>query len=244
MRPAGVGTGRRGYSDAMANAEKIDTVILDLDGTLVDSVYVHVTSWRSAFADVGVDIASTRLHRVIGMGGDRLVEAVAGAAVERALGDTVRSRHAQHFDERFGQVTALDGAAELLEALQDRGATMVLATSGGREMADRMLALVEGSSLLSNRVSGSDADGSKPAPDLVELALETVGGDRALMLGDTVWDVEAAARAGVPCVGLLSGGISEAELREAGAVAVFASLRELVDHLDGLLAGVGREVGV
>lgn len=213
----------------------IDTVVLDLDGTLVDSVYVHVTCWRSAFADVGVDVGSTAIHRAIGMGGDRLVTEVAGPAVEHNLGDTVRSLHARHLDERFGQVAALDGAAELLSALRDRGLRMVLATSSEQEMTDRLLGLVPGGHLLQRRISGSDADRSKPAPDLVEEAVHAVGGTRALVVGDAVWDVEAAAKASLPCVALLSGGISAEELRGAGAVAVFATPRELAAHLDEAL---------
>jgi phosphoglycolate phosphatase len=216
-----------------------DTVVLDLDGTLVDSVYVHVTCWRSAFADVGVDVGSAVIHRAIGMGGDRLVAEVAGPAVEHALGDTVRALHARHLDERFGQVVALDGAAELISALRVRGLKVVLASSGEREMADRMLELVEGSHLLHRQVTGSDADRSKPAPDPIEEAVHAVGGTHALVVGDAVWDVEAAARASVPCVALLSGGVSAAELRAAGAAAVFATPRDLAVHLDEALTAVG-----
>jgi len=219
----------------------IDTVVLDLDGTLVDSVYVHVTCWKSAFADVGVDVTSARIHRAIGMGGDRLVTEVAGPAVEHALGDTVRSLHARHLDERLGQVSALDGATELLTTLRERRLKLVLASSGSEEMTARMLELVEGSDSLRERMSGSDTDESKPAPELVEAALRAVDARSAVAVGDTVWDVEAAAKAGVPCVALLSGGLSEGELRTAGAVAVFATPRDLVDNLEDALAAAEGE---
>jgi phosphoglycolate phosphatase-like HAD superfamily hydrolase len=214
----------------------IDTVVLDLDGTLVDSVYVHITCWKSAFGDVGVDVASSRIHRAIGMGGDRLVTEVAGPVVEHALGDTVRSFHAQHLDERFHLVSALCGAPELLTALSERGVKVVVASSGDATMTDRLLELVEGSeSLLLDRISGSDAEATKPAPDLVEVALRSVDAERGLVVGDAVWDVESAVRAGVPFIGVLTGGISESELREAGAVAVFATPRDLVEGLDDAL---------
>ena len=221
----------------------IDTVVLDLDGTLVDSVYVHVTCWKSAFADVGVEVAAYRIHRAIGMGGDRLVTEVAGPAVEHALGDTVRSLHARHFGERFGLVTPLDGASELLEDLRKRGLKPVLASSGDQQMTDQLLELLEDSSALLERISGDDIEESKPSPELVEIALDTVDAEGALVIGDTVWDVEAAAKAGVPCVGVLSGGLSEGELRAAGAIAVFRTPRDLLDNLDRILREVGRGPG-
>jgi phosphoglycolate phosphatase-like HAD superfamily hydrolase len=218
----------------------IDTVVLDLDGTLVDSVYVHVTCWKSALADVGVEVPSYRIHRAIGMGGDRLVTEVAGPAVEHALGDTVRSLHARHLGERFGLVTALDGASELLENLRERGLKTVLASSGNQQLTDQLLGLIEDSGALLERISGDDAEESKPAPELVEVALGSVGAEGALVVGDTVWDVEAAAKAGVPCVAVLSGGLSEAELRAAGAVAVFATPRDLLDNFDKALEAAGE----
>jgi phosphoglycolate phosphatase-like HAD superfamily hydrolase len=221
----------------------IDTVVLDLDGTLVDSVYVHVTAWKSAFCDVGVDVSSARVHRAIGMGGDRLVTEVAGPSVEHALGDTLRSLHGRHFDERFAQVTALDGASELLTTLRDRGFKLVLASSGEAEMAHRMLELVEDAGTLQEMVSGGDAEETKPSPELVEVALNAVEAGHAMVVGDAVWDAEAAAKAGVPCVGLLSGGLSEAELREGGAVAVFATPRDLVENLDEALRAAERAGG-
>lgn len=254
VRPKVVGPGPRGYggeecprpgtsNERMEAEVSIDTVVIDLDGTLVDSVFVHVTCWKSAFADVGVNVTSARVHRAIGMGGDRLVTEVAGPAVEHALGDTVRSLHARHLAERFGQVTALDGATELLTTLRERRLKLVLASSGDEETSARMLELVEGSDLLHEFVSSPDADETKPAPELVEVALRTADARRAMVVGDAVWDVEAAAKAGVPCVALLSGGLSEAELKAAGAVAVFATPRDLADNLDEALAAAEDEVG-
>ncbi|MFC4786501.1 HAD family hydrolase [Nocardioides sp. MAHUQ-72] len=216
----------------------LDTVVLDVDGTLVDSVYVHVAAWRAAFAEVGVDVPTYRIHRAIGMGGDRLVGEVAGAATERAVGDAVRERHGHHFEERFGQVTALDGAADLLQLLRERGTTVVVASSGEQEQTDRLLELVGNADLLHERVSGSEAESSKPAPDLIEVALERVGADSALVVGDAVWDVESARKAGVPCVGLLTGGFSADELREAGAAEVLATPRDLVERFDEVVERV------
>ncbi len=210
----------------------IETVLLDLDGTLVDSVFLHTTAWKAAFRDVGVTAPSHRIHRAIGMGGDRLVAHVAGDSVESAMGDELRERHQQCIDERFSEITPTDGAGELLEALRERGLTVVLASSADKELSERLLDLLDGAGRhLHESVAGGDAEHSKPDPDLVETALEAVDADSAVMIGDSVWDVEAAAKAGVACIGLLCGGFGEAELREAGAIAVFDSPRDLLDHL-------------
>ncbi len=210
-----------------------ETVLLDLDGTLVDSVYVHTTAWKAAFRDVGVTVASHHVQRAIGMGGDRLVAHVAGQSVQDAMGDEVRDRHQRYVDERFSDISATDGAGELLEALRTKGFTVVLASSAAKELSERLLELLDGAGqLLHESVAGGEADHSKPDPELLEVALQSVEATSAVMIGDAVWDVEAAAKAGVPCVGLLTGGFGEAELREAGAVAVYDSPRELMKHLD------------
>jgi phosphoglycolate phosphatase len=222
--------------------DQIDTVVLDLDGTLVDSVPVHVLAWQAAFRDVGLGVASHRLQRAIGMGGDRLVADVTSDAVEAALGDEVRSLHATHLDRLFGAIVPTDGATELLEALGRRGLTPVLASSSERDLTDRLLDLVEGAGSLRGTVSGDDAEQSKPAGDLVAVALHDVDAARAVVLGDSTWDVRAAQDAGVPCLGLLTGGISEHELRAAGAVDVVDSPRVLAERLDQglpLVAGDG-----
>lgn len=211
----------------------IDTVLLDLDGTLVDSVYVHTTAWKAAFRDVGVTVASHHVQRAIGMGGDRLVAHVAGQSVEDAMGDEVRERHQRYLDERFHDLSATDGAGELLEALRGKGFNVVLASSADKELSERLLELLDGAGQhLHESIAGAEAEHSKPEPDLIEVALESVDATSAVMIGDAVWDVEAAAKAGVPCVGLLTGGFGSAELLEAGAVAVYDSPRELMAHLD------------
>lgn len=208
------------------------TVVLDLDGTLVDSVYVHVLAWQAAFRDVGLHVPTHRLHRLIGMGGDRLVAEAAGDAVEHSLGDELRSRHPERLDELFHRIVPTEGAADLLETLRTHGVELVLASSSDKELTDRLLdVLGETRHLLRELVSGSDAEESKPSGDLVSVALASVDAGSAVVVGDAVWDVAAASDAGVPCIGLLTGGITEAELREAGAVAVHASPGALADHL-------------
>ncbi len=216
-----------------------EVAVLDLDGTLVDSVYVHATAWREAFREVGLDVPTYRLHRAIGMGGDRLVSAVAGDAAERAVGDVVRDLHEQLFQARLSEVHELEGASELLEACRDAGLRMVLASSSQPETTEKLLSMVDKAHLIEAVVPGSEGP-SKPAPDLVETALDRAGSDSAFLVGDAVWDVESAGRAGIPCVGLLTGGYSEAELREAGAVAVHDTPRTLAGHLGEVLEAVAR----
>ncbi len=208
------------------------TVILDLDGTLVDSVYVHTLAWQQAFAATGVSVPAHRIHRLIGMGGDRIVTQAAGEEVERSSGDEVRRRHQEALDGLFDRIVPTDGAADLLLALREHGYRLVLATSGGRDQADRLLALLgDAGAALDTTVTGSDAEESKPAGDLLSAALDAVGAGSGLVIGDSVWDVKAARDVGLPSVGLLTGGFSEGELREAGADHVVDSPRRLVELL-------------
>jgi phosphoglycolate phosphatase len=225
----------------MTVSRDVDTVVLDVDGTLVDSVYVHVSAWMRAFRGIGVPVEAWRLHRAIGMGGDRLVTAVAGQRVEDALGDQVRELHAQEYDDMAAGVLALPGADDLLETLKQRGFTVVLASSGTKENTEQALSLLENAKLVDGWVCSADVDTSKPAPDLVGVAIERVGGTRAVLVGDAVWDVKAAKAADVSAIGLLCGGFGEAELRDAGAVAVFESPQDLVEHFED--SGLPDHVG-
>jgi len=217
-------------------ASSFDTAVLDLDGTLVDSVYPHVVAWRSAFLAVGLDVPATRIHHAIGMGGDRLVTEVAGRSAEAAVGDEVRAIHGDRFEALIAQVTATEGALELLEALRHHHLKVVVASSGEQEQTQRLLSLVGAGQSLDDWVSGPQVDASKPAPDLLDAALDRVDGESAFVIGDAVWDVATAQERKLPCIGLLTGGISEAELRDAGASAVYASPAELAEDLERTLA--------
>lgn len=217
-------------------AADLDTVVLDIDGTLLDSNYHHSLAWARAFAHVGRDIPVWRIHRCIGMGGDRLVAAVAGDEAEAKDGDRVRDRWEQEFDALIEETTLLDGARELLDALAERGLEVVLASSSIPRHAEHPLELLDAERRADGWTTSEDAEDSKPHPELIEKALERVGGGRAVMVGDAVWDVESATRAGLPTIGVRSGGTSAAELLEAGAVAVYDGPRDLLDHLDDALA--------
>ncbi len=216
----------------------VDTIVLDVDGTLVDTVYHHVRAWDDAFAAVDVDVPSWRVHRAIGMAGDRLVTEVAGEAVEREHGDRVRAEHDASFEQMLARVRALPGARDLLVELRRRGLNVVIATSGRPEDAERLLELVDGNDLAHEQSTSADAEESKPAPDIVDASVEKAGGDTAIVVGDAVWDIQAAAARGRASIGVLTGGISEAELRSAGATFVYGDTADLLAHLDDIISPV------
>lgn len=215
----------------------MDTVVLDIDGTLLDSNYHHTLAWSraiAAYADRHVPAAA--IHRAIGMGGDRLVAAVAGDDLEERHGDDIRERWEREYDAIIEDTRLFEGARELLAALGDAGPKVVLASSGIPKHADHALALLHADEHSDAWTTSEDAEESKPDPDLVVEALDKVAGTSAVMVGDAVWDVEAAERAGLPTIGLLTGGYSRQELLDAGAVAVYDDPADLLEHLDEALA--------
>ncbi len=215
----------------------IDTVVLDIDGTLIDSVDAHGWSWREAFRVLGVVVPSWKVHRAIGMGGDRLVAAVTNAAVEASIGDEVRSRQSEALQDLSAHLSPTPGATGLLEAPKTRGLLVVLASSGARDETEKAVELLEARRLIDGTVSGEDTDTTKPDPEPVQRAVAGVDGFHAAVVGDSVWDMKAARRAGHLAVGLLTGGIAGCELEESGAAAVYqdpdALTRALADVLDG-----------
>lgn len=218
----------------------IDTVILDVDGTLVDSNYHHALAWSRAFRRHGHDVELWRIHRAIGMGGDKLVAHVAGDDVEQSEGDALREDWTREFDGLIGEVRPFAGSRPLLESVKEMGLHLVLASSGQPKHVQTFLDLVGGRSLADAWTTSDDVEESKPAADLLAVALEKGGGRRGVMVGDATWDAEAAVNGGLPAIGLLTGGFAEAELREAGAVEVYAGPSELRSALtDGLLDGLG-----
>ena len=207
-------------------------VVLDVDGTLVDTNFHHSLCWARAFEHVGVTVPLWRIHRAIGMGGDRLVAQVAGDDVEREHGDAVRERWEQEYDAVIGETRSLPGARELLAGLRERGVEVALASSSIPKHAEHAFDLLDAHDRADTATTAEDAEESKPDPELVEEALARVGADAACVVGDSVWDVEAAQRAGVPAYGVLTGGTSRAELEQAGALAVYEDAAQLLDRLD------------
>jgi len=211
--------------------------VLDVDGTLVDTNYQHVIAWYRALRNHDVIRPLWRIHRHIGMGGDNLVRAVAGDEVEDQLGDDIRATEKTLYAQLIDEVELMDGARELIEYLKERDHKVVLASSAKQEELDHYLDMLEARDLADAWTSSADVESTKPAPDLVVAAMKKVEADRAVMVGDSTFDCEAAERAGVPTIGVLTGGFSEAELRDAGAVAVFESLGELMAGFDATPLG-------
>ncbi len=202
--------------------------ILDVDGTLVDTNYHHALAWHRALHAHGHQVQMWKIHRHIGMGGDQIVPALIGEEAAAAAGDEIRAAEAEAYTKLIGEVEPMQGARELIVKLREEGSTVILASSAKQEEVDHYLDLLEARELVDGWTTSADVEATKPEPDLVHAALEKAGGgDLAVMVGDSVWDVEAAKRAGLPTLAVLTGGFSEAELREAGALQVVESIDEL-----------------
>jgi len=214
-------------------------VILDVDGTLVDNNYQHALAWHLALRREDVVVPLWRVHRAIGLGGDKIIAHLAGDDVEERRGDEVREHESEIFGSMRDEVVAIGGATDFVRGLKDRGLTVILASSGDEEDVEHFIDLLEVREVADDWTTSDDVDGSKPEPDLVEVAVEKAGGVPAVMVGDTIWDVIAAERAGLETIGVLSGGFPEADLREAGAIAIYDSVADLHRELDDspILAG-------
>jgi HAD superfamily hydrolase (TIGR01509 family) len=208
-------------------------VLFDIDGTLVDSNYLHVDAWSRAFAEVGHPVPDWRIHRCIGMDSAKLLEELLGDQQDR-YGDDAKERHTTHYERDGERMRSFDKAQDLLREIAGRGLKVVLATSAPPSEFEMLQKVLEIDDAVAEFTTAGDVSTAKPAPDVVQVALEKsgVGPEAAVMIGDTVWDVEAAGRAGVRAIGVLSGGVSEAELRGAGAVAVYDDVAALLRELD------------
>ncbi|HWM09510.1 MAG TPA: HAD family hydrolase [Solirubrobacteraceae bacterium] len=201
--------------------------ILDIDGTLVDTNYHHAIAWYRAFLQSGATLPLWKVHRHIGMGGDQLVPSLAGEEFDAEHGDDVRAAEKALYMALIHEVRPLEGARDLVEALAGAGHAVVLASSAKPDEVEHYLDLLDVRELADDWTHSGDVERTKPEPDLVQAAIDKAGGGPAVMVGDSTWDCEAAQRAGIETVAVLTGGFSEAELREAGATCVFGSLREL-----------------
>jgi HAD superfamily hydrolase (TIGR01549 family) len=196
-------------------------VLLDIDGTLVDSTYHHAVAWHRAFSQITDVPPLWRLHRAIGMGGDRLVAAVAGDAAEEEHGDDLRDAWRKEYAKLRAEVRPLPGAADLVHQLVRDGFVVALASSGDPQFGREAVDLLGIGSAIADLLTSEDVDSSKPDPDLIQETLGRLDGvESAVFVGDTVYDVESAARAGIGCVALRSGGFGRAELEDAGALRV------------------------
>lgn len=210
-------------------------LVLDVDGTLLDTVYLHVIAWWEAFMDGGHEVSGFDIHRAIGRGSDDLVETLIGRTDESLV-----EAHARNWAPLREKCIPFHGVPELIRTCAQRGLQVVYCTSGAPEDIDDFRAKIGCDDVVAASVNSSDVEQSKPAPDIVRAALDAVGvaPQDAVMLGDTVYDVRAANAAGVACIGLMCGGIGERELQEAGAAAVYGNPSELLQDLEA--SPVGR----
>jgi HAD superfamily hydrolase (TIGR01549 family) len=205
--------------------------ILDIDGTLVDSNYFHAIAWYRAMRAHDYTLPMWRIHRAIGMGGDQMIGALLGDEVEERDGDSIRDAEKERYFELIEEVQPLDGARGLIEDLKRTDHRVVLASSAKPDEVEHYLDLLDARELADAWTTSGDVENTKPEPDLVNSALEKVGGGPAVMIGDSVYDCEAAGNAGVETIAVLTGGFSDSELLKSGARIVFASIVELRECL-------------
>ena len=208
-------------------------VLFDIDGTLVDTNFLHVDAWLRACADVGHPVDAWRVHRAIGMDSAKLLDTLLGDDAER-LGDAVKERHKVHYAAQRERMRRFAGSQELLRELADRGLQVVLATSAPQEEYDMIIEVLDPGDSVSEVTTAEDVEAAKPAPDVIEVALKKAGvkPEEAVMVGDAAWDAQSCVKAGVRCIGVLSGGYGASELRDAGAVEVYDDVAELLRRLD------------
>lgn len=204
-------------------------VLLDLDGTLVDSVYHHVLAWDEALSAAGHHVPLWRIHAGIGMGGDRIVPWLLGRPAEDL--EALKDAHSERFAARADGLRATDGALDLLDDLDDRGIDFLIATSAGGSTSEVLLDALGRSDLPT--VDADEVSSPKPAPDLLLAGCADLGRDPSAvtLVGDSPWDAEAARRVGIRMIAVRCGGFGETDLRAAGAVDVAVSPRELVGRL-------------
>lgn len=207
--------------------------LLDVDGTLIDSNDAHAESWVETFAELGHEVPFARVRELIGKGGDKLLPETIHVTKESPQGAEISKRRAALFKKTYlPSIRAFPRARELLLALKERGYSLVVATSASEKELTSLLAVAGVEDLVDASATSSDAEDSKPDPDILQAALRVAGcaPREAIMLGDTPYDVEAARRAGVTAVALRCGGWEDADL--AGAAAIFADAGDLLDRLD------------
>ncbi|MGA3565275.1 HAD family hydrolase [Melissospora conviva] len=209
-------------------------VLFDVDGTLVDTTYLHTVSWAEALRQAGRPISMARIHRAIGMGSDKLLDHLLGDDRDRGGDDALRAVHDELMAGYASRLQPLPGAVELLRACARRGLRVVLASSAAEHELAKLRGVLDAEDVIDAATSSADAQVSKPAPDILVAALDRAGLDRSrvIFVGDSVWDVQAAGRIGVACIALTCGGTSRAELAQAGAVAVYEDPAQLLSDLD------------
>jgi HAD superfamily hydrolase (TIGR01509 family) len=209
-------------------------VLFDVDGTLVDTTFLHAACWAEALRQHGHVIPAVRLHRAIGMSSEKLLGAALGEDRDHSDDDAMVAAHSTLYKQWWGRLTPLPGAADLVRACHERGLSVVLASSAKEEELTALRSALGADDAIDAATSSSDAEAGKPEPDIIQVALDQcdLAAEQAVFVGDAVWDGYATQHAGVTFIGLTCGGTPENELREAGAVEVWADPAELLANLN------------
>ncbi len=214
-------------------------VLFDVDGTLVDTTFLHAVCWGESLRQHGHHVTTADIHHGIGMASGELLTALLGEGRDRGADDALKDAHLTLYRQWWGRLVPLPGAADLLRACSDRGLDVVLASSASAEELAKLTSALDAGDAITEATSSADAEAGKPAPDILQAALEQSGlaAERVVFVGDAVWDGAAAQRAGVIFVGLTCGGTPESELRAAGAVEVWRDPADLKEHFAGSALG-------
>jgi HAD superfamily hydrolase (TIGR01509 family) len=215
-------------------------VLFDVDGTLIDSSYIHTIAWWGAFRQYGYDVPMAAIHRLVGMGGARLVDTLLPSGRDRDADEDIMASHGALYASHWPSLRALDGARDLLGQCHAGGLAVALASSARERDLQVMRSVLDADAFIDAATSANDAEESKPAPDILEAALESLGVDaaQAVYVGDAVWDMQAASALGIPAIGVACGGIDAGSLRDAGAVEVYDGPRDLLENLS--TSAIGR----
>src|SRR6201997_1044130 len=220
-------------------SRSVRAALFDVDGTLVDTNYLHAVTWWEAFGQAGYRVVMADVHRAIGMGSDLMLDELLPADRNKDADAGIRAAHSTLYATYWSRLRPLPGAVGLLRACKRRGLAVVLASSADEPEFNALRAALDAEDAIDAATFSGDVKSSKPAPDLVEVALDKAGvpAGQAVFTGDTVWDVQACQKARVPCIGLLSGGVSRDELTSAGAAEVYPGPGDLLASLaESLLA--------
>ncbi|PZS09119.1 MAG: HAD family hydrolase [Acidimicrobiales bacterium] len=209
-------------------------MLFDVDGTLVDTTYVHTVAWWEALHQAHVCVPMAQIHRSIGMGSDKILDHLLGEDRDTDSDDKVIAAHSSLYSVYWERLQPLPGAADVLRACARRGLRVVLASSASATDLAVLRRALDADDVITQATSSGDVDASKPAPDILQAALQRsdLRAERVVFVGDSVWDVIAASHLNISCIGLTCGGTSAAELLEAGAVEVFRSPAALLESFD------------
>lgn len=223
-------------------SESVTAVLFDVDGTLVDTNYLHVVTWWQAFGQAGHYVPMADIHRAIGMGSDQLLDELLGGDRDKDADSAIRAAHSALYATYWSRLRPLPGAAELLRACKRQGLAVVLASSADEREFRALRAALDAEDAIDEATFSGDVERTKPAPDLVQVALDKAGvtPGQGVFVGDSVWDMRACQKAGVPCIGLLSGGIGREDLVNAGAAEIYGDPQDLLVSFRESLLGRQR----